>query len=319
MPFELPPTPLHRLSRLGAALGFRPDRLWIKRDDLTLPAGGGNKARKLRLLVNDALARGADCLVTGGGAQSNHARATAAVAAMAGLDCELVLAGHADTTGNGLLDAVLGAHVTWVEPGMAYDELESAIQRRCDELSAAGRKPYGTPIGGSSPLGASAYAAAAQELADQIDPELVVLASGSGGTHAGLVAGFGRHDRVYGVDVGTRPDLAAEIERLAVDAAEVAGLPRPTGSCRVDRDQIGSGYGAPDDHVRDAILTTARAEGVVLDPVYTGKAMAGLFAARRSGAIEPDTRVIFVHTGGLPGLFAARYGGWLAGSTGNAH
>jgi 1-aminocyclopropane-1-carboxylate deaminase/D-cysteine desulfhydrase-like pyridoxal-dependent ACC family enzyme len=195
--------------------------------------------------VSDALEHGADCLVTGGGAQSNHARATAAVARMAGLDCELVLAGPADPTGNVLLDTVLGASITWLEPGLSYDELELAIERRQDELQVEGRRPYGMPIGGSSPRGASAYAAAALELTEQLDPELVVVASGSGGTHAGLVAGFGDHARVHGVDVGIRPDLAAAIEALATEAAQAADLPAPTGACRLDRGQIGRGYGAP--------------------------------------------------------------------------
>lgn len=232
MPFELAPTPVHRLSRLGAALGMKPDRLWIKRDDLTLPAGGGTKRASCGYLVNDALERGADCLVTGGGAQSNHARASAAVARMAGLDCELVLTGPPDTTGNALLDVVLGANVTWLDP-VSYDELELAIERRRDELPAVGRKPYTMPIGGSSPLGASAYAAAAHELAAQLDPELVVVADGSGGTHAGLVAGFGDHARVYGVDVGTRPELAA-----AIDASRP--MPPSWPRCRRRRAAAGS-------------------------------------------------------------------------------
>jgi 1-aminocyclopropane-1-carboxylate deaminase/D-cysteine desulfhydrase-like pyridoxal-dependent ACC family enzyme len=314
-PIALTPTPVHLLPRLGAALGMEPERLWIKRDDLTGPAGGGNKARKLQALVDDALAHGSDCLVTGGGAQSNHARTTAGVASMAGLDCELVLTGDADDrTGNVLLDLMFGSKVTWLDrPGLPYDELEKAIQDRCRELTAEGRRPYGIPIGGSSALGASAYVAAARELTEQVDPELVVVADGSGGTHAGLVAGFGDHGRVHGVHVGARPDLGAAIERLAAEAAQVAGLPAPTGRCRLDSDHIGAGYGVLDEAVAEAMLTMARTEGIILDPVYTGKAMAGLLAARREGVVGPGTLVVFMHTGGLPGLFARRYTDWTPG------
>jgi 1-aminocyclopropane-1-carboxylate deaminase/D-cysteine desulfhydrase-like pyridoxal-dependent ACC family enzyme len=223
------------------------DRLWIKRDDLTAPAGGGNKARKLRVLVADALAQGADCLVTGGGAQSNHARMTAAVANMAGLSCELVLSGSPDErTGNVLLDVMLGANLTWLDrPGLPYEELEEAIESRSRELAAEGRKPYGIPIGGSSALGASGYVAAARELVEQLDPELVVVASASGGTHAGLVAGFGSYGRVTGVDVGARPDVGVAVERLAAEAAGIAGLPAPSGGCRLDSEHVGGGTGCP--------------------------------------------------------------------------
>jgi 1-aminocyclopropane-1-carboxylate deaminase/D-cysteine desulfhydrase-like pyridoxal-dependent ACC family enzyme len=234
---------------------------------------------------------------------------------MAGLECELVLTGDlADRTGNVLLDFMLGATITWLDrPGLPYGELEKAIENRCQELTAKGRKPYGIPIGGSSALGASGYVAAARELTEQVDPELVVVADGSGGTHAGLVAGFGKHERVHGVHAGARPDLSAAIERLAANAAQVAGLPPPTGQCSLDSDHIGAGYGVPNEAVREAMLTTARAEGVILDPVYTGKAMAGLLTARRTGVIGPDTRVVFLHTGGLPGLFARRYTDWKLG------
>jgi D-cysteine desulfhydrase len=211
-----------------------------------------------------------------------------------------------------LLDFMLGAKVGWFDrPGLPYDELERAIEDRCRELTAEGRKPYGIPIGGSSALGASGYVAAARELAEQIDPELVIVADASGGTHAGLAVGFGNHERVFGVDVGARPEVGTAIERLAEQVADVAGLPEPAGRCRIDTEQVGAAYGVPNEAAREAMLTAARAEGIILDPVYTGKAMAGLLAARRTGAIDADTRVVFMHTGGLPGLFAERYTDWM--------
>jgi D-cysteine desulfhydrase len=313
------PTPVHRLPRLAETLEMDPDCLWVKREDLTGLAGGGNKSRKLQALVADALAGGCDCLVTGGGAQSNHARMTAAAANIAGLDCELLLTrppGPFDPGGNVLLDRVLGATIHWVEGEvLPYAELESAIQDHAEKLARDGRRPYALPIGGSSALGAYSYAEVARELDDLIDPDLVVVATGSGGTHAGLVAGFGDHCRVLGVDVGARPALATAVEDLAVVAAAMAGLPRPSGSCQLDTGQTGGGYGLPTEAAREALLTVARTEALLLDPVYTAKAMAGLFAARRSGRISRTTRVVFIHTGGLPGLFTQRFTQWLTGES----
>jgi D-cysteine desulfhydrase len=165
-------------------------------------------------------------------------------------------------------------------------------------------------------LGTSAYAGVAGELAGQLDPELVVVATGSGGTHAGLVAGFGDHERVLGVDVGAHPDLPAAVEELAAAAAELIGLPTPTGRCRLDTGQVGEGYGVPTEATREALLTAARTEALILDPVYTAKAMAGLFAARRAGTVTRTTRVVFMHTGGLPGLFTRHFTAWLTGGEG---
>ncbi|AWS44488.1 1-aminocyclopropane-1-carboxylate deaminase/D-cysteine desulfhydrase [Streptosporangium sp. 'caverna'] len=313
------PTPVHRLPRLAEALDMDPSCLWVKREDLTGLAGGGNKARKLQVLLADALEGGYDCLVTGGGAQSNHARMTAAAANIAGLDCELLLTRRPDSFdpgGNVLLDRVLGATIHWVEGAvLPYAELESAIQEHSEKLALEGRRPYALPIGGSSALGARSYAEVARELDNLIDPDLVVVATGSGGTHAGLVAGFGEHCRVLGVDVGARPALAPAVEGLAVAAAAMAGLSRPSGSCQLDTGQTGGGYGVPSEAAREALLTAARTDALLLDPVYTAKAMAGLFAARRSGRIGRTTRVVFMHTGGLPGLFTRRFTEWLAGES----
>jgi 1-aminocyclopropane-1-carboxylate deaminase/D-cysteine desulfhydrase-like pyridoxal-dependent ACC family enzyme len=303
-------TPLHRLPNLAEHLGMDADRLWVKRDDLTGLAGGGNKARKLAALVAEAVARGCDHLVTGGGAQSNHARMTAAAANIAGLGCDLVLT-PGDDSGNFLLDQVLGAHIHPLDAAtLPYAELEAAIEARAAELAGQGRRPYAIPMGGSSVLGAATYVPVAQELRERLDPDLVVVAAGSGGTQAGLVAGFGDHGKVLGIDVGARPGLGAAVEDLADRAAAHAGLPRPTGRCRIDTAQVGDGYGAPTDAGLAALRAAARSDALLLDPVYTAKAMAGLFTAVRG---RPGLRVVFMHTGGLPGLLASRYAGWLTG------
>src|SRR5438034_1363420 len=192
---------------VGAALGLEPGALWVKRDDCTGLAGGGNKARKLEYLCAEAIADGCDTLVTGGGRQSNHVRMTVAAANRLGLGCTVVLAGGRPSrpTGNVLLDYLLGADVVWIDDA-GYYATEAAIDHTCARLRADGRRPYAMPIGGASVTGALGYVAAADELVGQLpDVDLVVTADGSGGTHAGLVAGLGDHERVLGVDVGTRP------------------------------------------------------------------------------------------------------------------
>jgi D-cysteine desulfhydrase len=327
LPLALLPTPLEPADRLGAALGMEPGALWVKRDDLTGLGGGGNKARKLEYLCADALAQGADTLVTGGGPQSNHVRMTAAVANRLGLACTVVMAGPPDgaagaagpASGNGLLVELFGPEVAWVpfhEGPMDYYAIEAAIDDTFARLGAEGRRPYRMPIGGASAVGALGYVRAAAELRDQADAafgglELVVVAGGSGGTHAGLAAGLGDHDLVLGVDVGARPDLDEQVPAKAAEVAALAGLPAPRGRPVVDHDRVGAGYGAATDDGREAVLLAARSEGLILDPVYTGKAMAGLIAARRDGRVGPATRTVFVHTGGMPALFATAYAGWL--------
>jgi D-cysteine desulfhydrase family pyridoxal phosphate-dependent enzyme len=307
------PTPLERADRLGHALGLEPGRLWVKRDDCTGLATGGNKVRKLELLVADALAAGCDVLVTAGGPQSNHARTTAAAAARAGLGC--VLAFNADaperTEGNQVLDVILGAERRFVGP-IAMDDLNDVVNEVADELRAAGRTPYVIPIGGSSPLGASAYVGAADEIMADLghDDVLVVTATGSGGTHAGLAARLG-HDRVVGVDVGAIADAFSTVRRLTGDVAALVGRPLPTEEPWLIRDQIGAGYGAPTDACREAIGVTARSEGLLLDPVYSGKAMAGLM--NMGPAALSQKAIVFLATGGTPALFTSRYEVWLAG------
>jgi D-cysteine desulfhydrase len=307
------PTPLERADRLGAALGLPAGRLWVKRDDCTGLATGGNKARKLELLVADAIARGCDVLVTAGGPQSNHARSTAAAAARAGLGCVLAFNGDPPERGesNQILDVLLGAERRFQGP-LAFDGLNAAVERIAGELRSDGRRPYAIPVGGSSPLGASAYVAAADEIVVGLghDDLLVVTATGSGGTQAGLAARLG-HERVLGIDVGAMTDPVAAVGRLAIEVAELRGLPAPAGAPRIARDQIGDGYGAATDACLRAIRLAARTEGLLLDPVYSGKAMAGLMAMPLSGLRA--TAVVFLATGGVPALFETRYEGWLAG------
>lgn len=320
LPLAVLPSPLEPADRLGAALGMEPGSLWVKRDDLTGLGGGGNKARKLEYLCADALDRGADVLVTGGGPQSNHVRMTAAAANRLGLDCAVVMAGPrpATSTGNVLLIEVLGPALAWTElheGPMDYYSIERAIDETADRLAAEGRRPYRMPIGGATAVGALGYVRAATELREQASAmfgaiDVVVAAAGSGGTHAGLAAGLGHLGLVLGVDVGARPDLDAVVPAKAAEVATLAGLPAPAGEVRVDHARIGGGYGAPTEECRRAVLLAARTEGLLLDPVYTGKAMAGLVAARADGSIGPAARTVFLHTGGLPALFAGAYATW---------
>lgn len=314
------PTPLEPMDRFSEWLGG--PRVLVKRDDLTGLALGGNKARKLELLCGEARARGCDVLVTGGGAQSNHARMTAAAANRLGLDCHLAVGGTEPSvySGNLLLDRVLGAtlHFTGAE---SYYEVESAIEALAARLAADGRRPFAMPIGGASVTGAAAFVDAADELLAQIHEsrnggaiDWIVVADGSGGTHAGLLAGLGGVARVLGVDVGTRPDLDDVVPRLAAEVATRTGRAAPRDEVVLDHARFGDGYGAVTDDALEAIERVARLEGVILDPVYTGKAMAGLIGSVREGRIAPGETVVFWHTGGAVALFARRYADLFADS-----
>jgi D-cysteine desulfhydrase family pyridoxal phosphate-dependent enzyme len=288
--------------------------LWVKRDDATGLAGGGNKARKLEYLCADALERGCDTLVTGGGRQSNHVRMTAAAANRLGLACTIVLgaAEPSTPTGNVVLDHLLAPDIVW-GGDLDYYAMEDTIEATCARLAAEGRRPYGMPVGGASTVGALGYVHAAPELLGQLDGEVdwIVVADGSGGTHAGLLAALPATVRVLGVDVGTRPDLDDQVPAKAKEVAALAGLPEPTARVLIDHERFGTGYGVTTDACRDALDLAARCEGLVLDPVYTGKALAGLVHARRDGLIARDARVVFLHTGGMPALFAASYAEWV--------
>ena len=310
------PTPLQPLPRLGAALGFDDGALWVKRDDLTPVGGGGNKVRKLELLVGDALGRGCDVLVTAGAAQSNHVRTTGAAAAMAGLGCTAVVGGRRPelAEGNLVLDALFGVELVWTG---AYEAaaVEAELDRVVDGLARQGRRPYLVPLGGASAVGTLGYVRAADELDAEVPGGAVVYtAVGTGGTLAGLAVGLGHHQRVRGVDVGAVPDVARRIaDALVPDVAALAGRPVPAGALDLDGSQVGQGYGDRTAAAREALALAARHEGLVLDPVYSGKALAGLVADRRAGRLPADQPTVLLHTGGAPALFTARSAAWLVG------
>ncbi len=312
----LTPTPLQAMDRLAAVLGKPAGTLLVKRDDLTGLAGGGNKARKLEYLCADAIEKGATWLVSGGGPQSNHARMTAAAAARLGLGCTLLLQGRPEIalSGNLLLDMVFGANVEFVAP-TDFDGAEAQMLECARRLEVAGEKPYVIPTGGSTPLGSWGMADSAREVLDaRPDTDLLVVATGSSGTQAGLALGMGSFDKVLGVRVAMQPDLAQRVESIARAAAALVGAPSPSGRVRLESGFLGPGYAQGTPECLDAIRMVGATEGIVLDPVYTGKAMAGLIAGVRSGAIARDDIVVFVHTGGLPGLLASDQAAWVSES-----
>ncbi len=310
------PTPLEPLERLSSELGG--PRIYTKRDDCTGLAGGGNKTRKLEFLLADAIRQGADTVLTVGAVQSNHARQTAAACAKLGLGCELFLKrsvpdrspAYYGRSGNLLLDRIAGAAVA-ILPGDA--DADSAMKRRAGHLREEGRRPYVIPVGGSNAVGALGYVECARELFAQAEEvglriDAVVHASASHGTQAGLAVGFaelGVPSRLLGIGVGgpaTR--TRAAIERLAAATCEL--LERPPGFAQIEVDDrfLGEGYGVPTPEGISAIRLLARLEGLLLDPVYTGKAMAGLVRMAREGRFGPSENVVFLHTGGWPALFA---------------
>jgi D-cysteine desulfhydrase family pyridoxal phosphate-dependent enzyme len=309
------PTPLQRARNLEAALGPRSPRIYLKRDDLTGLAFGGNKVRKLEVLLAAALADEATVLVSEGAAQSNHARVTAAAAALAGLRCVLVLdARHgADVAGNLLLDRLMGAEVRVV----ADKATRAAMMRQVDaELRTAGDRPCLIPTGGSVPLGAAAYVAAVQEVLTQLTaidetPVRLYSATGSLGTQAGLVVGarvFSAPFTVLGVAVEhPLAELVAKGVILANETADLLALDErfTAADIAIDDGFVGPAYGVPTGEGLAAIRLLARTEAVFLDPVYSGKAMSALIAHVRSGEFGPDESVVFLHTGGGPSLFAA--------------
>lgn len=314
-------TPAEPAPGLAERLGLGAADLLVKRDDWLGHGGGGNKLRKLARLCGAALHEGADVLVTSGAAQSNHARATAAAARRLGLDVVLVLAGDAPAggaSGNLALDGLLGARVVWAGPvGEAgHAALDARLAATVAELRGAGRHPYLVPYGGSSGLGASGYLEAARELEAQVpDVDHVVCAVGSGGTMAGLVAGLGPQ-RVLGVHVGAVAEPEAAVRRLLGELAEQEGTPDGTGEgLRLRLDQVGEAYGTPSAASRAAMDDAALGAGIVLDPVYTAKAMAGLAAEVADGAIRRGQRTVFLHSGGLPGFFGHPIAAELAART----
>ncbi|MEU1629920.1 D-cysteine desulfhydrase family protein [Streptomyces sp. NPDC020096] len=295
------PTPLEPMPRLARALGLGADDLWIKRDDLTGLGGGGNKVRKLEWICGAALADGATVLVTIGAPQSNHARLTAAAGARLGLDVVLVLAGESgsSSSGNIALDGLFGATVVWA--GDVHGEaLDAAARQVAERLRRQGAVPALIPLGGSSVLGARGYAECGGELLTQApDLTTVVVAVGSGGTMAGLVDQLGSA-RVLGVHCGAVADPARTVSDLVSGLSGTYCAPE---TLRLRLDQVGTGYGALTEPVMAALTVAARTEGIVLDPIYTGRAMAGLIAAIEDGDVAPGQRTVFLHSGGLPGLF----------------
>ncbi len=311
------PTPLEPMENLARLLGG--PRLFVKRDDCTGLATGGNKTRKLEFLMADALGQDADCVVTPGAVQSNHARQTAAAAAKLGLGCELVLERRVATgdpayeqTGNVLLDRLCGARLHF-RPGGG--DMEAACEELAAELRRRGRRPYVIPGGGSNRIGALGYVTCALELVSQakaagIAIDGIVHATGSTGTQAGLLAGLqgcGAGIPVTGISV--RQAKAPQEEAVYALAAETAayvgiegGLAR---ECVVaEDDYVGPGYGLPTPGMVEAVSLAARHEGLLLDPVYSGKAMAGLIGLIRAGRFTSGQTVVFLHTGGSVSLFA---------------
>lgn len=313
-PLAVLPTPLQRLHNLETELGPGTPRIWMKRDDLTGLAFGGNKARKLEYLVADALSQGATVLVSEGAVQSNHARMTAAAARVAGMRCVLVLdAQHgANVVGNLLLDEMLGADVRMTPNRAERVALMSTIG---DELRTAGEAPYVIPTGGSVPLGAASYVAAVAETLEQLRaageaPASLFFASGSLGTQAGLVVGARAFSAPFTVEgVAVLHPVEQLIERCAAlssATAEVIGLDASftAADIRLDGAHVGEAYGLATSEGLDAIRLLARTEAIFLDPVYSGKAMAAMLTAIRSGRYTADDSVLFLHTGGGPSLFA---------------
>ncbi|MGD2155453.1 MAG: D-cysteine desulfhydrase family protein [Anaerolineales bacterium] len=311
------PTPVEALPKLTLALGG--PKLFVKRDDQTGLAFGGNKTRKLEYLIAEAQAHGAKTLITSGAVQSNHCRQTAAAAAKFGLRCILVLSGQIPNfpSANLLLDHLFGAEIVWSGRREREVVLHETFQRAWNE----GRRPYLVPYGGSSPTGAAAYTFALQELLEQVQdeplsgcpPNWIVFASSSGGTQAGLALGaklFGFQGKILGISVD---EPAEELnKRVAALAGEIADHIGESGSIvpenvLVNDDYNTAGYGVLGDSEREAIRLFAQSEGLLLDPVYTGRAAAGMIDLIRQGFFSSDDTILFWHTGGTPGLFADKY------------
>lgn len=312
-PLATIPTPLTRARNLERELGPSSPRIYLKRDDLTGLAYGGNKARKLEFIVPDALASGATVLVTEGAVQSNHARMTAAAAVLAGLKCTLVLDTRrgAEVVGNLLLDQLMGADVRLVS---GKSERSAEMTRVGDELRATGEIPYLVPTGGSVPLGALGYVAFVAEINGQLktleeSPSRLYFSTSSLGTQAGLVVGvraFGAPFLPVGIAAdGTAGEMTARLRALAGQTAALIDLDLdiPDSDLVIDDGFTGPGYAIPTQEGLAAIRLLARTEAIFLDPVYSGKAMAGLLDHIRRGIVGPNETVVFLHTGGGPSIF----------------
>lgn len=311
------PTPLEHLPRLTKHLGG-PD-IYVKRDDCTGLATGGNKTRKLEFSMGDALAKGADTIITVGAIQSNHVRQTAAAACKLGLACEVMLEHRVtkpsntySNSGNVFLDRIFGANLREYPAGTDFD---AAMREISDEVRAEGGTPYYIPGGASNSVGALGYVDCGIELLHQLDEQAlridhIVSATGSAGTHAGLVVGLrgsGSELPILGIGVNAPQDVQEErVFKLAVETAELVSAP----GCVLREDivadcsYIGAGYGVPTDGMNEAVLMLARFEGLLFDPVYSGKALAGMIDYVRQGRFKKGQKIVFLHTGGSAGLFA---------------
>ncbi len=311
------PTPIEALPHISTILGG--PQLFIKRDDLTGRGFGGNKTRKLEYLAGDALAKGCQTLISTGAVQSNHCRQVAAAAARLGMGCILVLAGEKpeQPQGNLFLDLLSGAEVIFVPK----DQRDQSLAEITIKTEAENRKPYLIPYGGSNAIGAMGYCQAMLELRQQgLDPDWIVFATSSGGTHAGLLLGArktGSQAKILGISVDKPArefcETIAEIANAGANLVQLETKFQPE-EILVNDGYCASGYGVLTPAEKEAILLFARHEAILLDPVYTGRAAAGLIDLIRKGFFKPDEKVLFWHTGGTPALFAEPYRGELLGS-----
>jgi D-cysteine desulfhydrase family pyridoxal phosphate-dependent enzyme len=305
------PTPIEELPRLSKALGG--PRLLVKRDDQTGLAFGGNKTRKLEFLVAEAQEQGAHMLISAGAIQSNHCRQTAAAAAHYGFECMLVLTGELpqQPSGNLLLDQLFGARIVNVADRKDRDRV---LQETFDKATADGKKPYLVPYGGSSPTGALGYAFAMEEFMKQgVHADWIVFATSSGGTHAGLVLGqrvFGYKGKILGISIDEPVEwLQKIISALASSASEKLGerIEFAPADVSANADYCAAGYGVLTEAEREAVRLFASYEGLLLDPVYTGRSAAGMIDLIRKGFFKKDETILFWHTGGQTALFAEKY------------
>jgi D-cysteine desulfhydrase family pyridoxal phosphate-dependent enzyme len=305
------PTPVESLPRLSAFLSG--PKIFVKRDDRTGLTFGGNKVRKLEFLLAEAQAGGARTLISAGAIQSNHCRQTAAAAAKFGFDIILVLTGErpGQPTSNLLMDQLFGAEIIWVADRADRDRV---LQRAYDEAVDMGKCPYLVPYGGSSPIGVLGYVYAMEEFVGQdVEADWIIIASSSGGTHAGLVLGqqlFDYPGKVLGISIDESEDtLKARVSRLASDTSERLGkrIQFAPDDIWAKDDYCQAGYGVLTDAEREAITLFAKLEGLLLDPVYTGRAAAGMIDLIRNGFFGKDNTILFWHTGGQPALFADGY------------
>ncbi len=310
-------TPIEKLENFSKALGG--PTIYIKRDDLLGLTSGGNKTRKLEFLMADAIAKGADTILTCGAVQSNHCRLTLAAAVKEGLKCQLILEERVkgsykpEGSGNNFLFNLLGVEDTFVVPGGT--DMMGELEKLAAKLNAKGRKPYIVPGGGSNPIGSTGYVACAEEIMAQlfdkgINIDHMVIPSGSAGTHAGIITGLvgvNANIPVTGVSVNRNKELQTNaVWNLAKATAERVGVAAEITKdmIQVTDEYVGPGYSIPSDGMVEAVQLLARTEGILLDPVYTGKVMAGLIGMVRKGKFKKEDNILFLHTGGSPALYA---------------